>query len=52
MKAKRREASGILSVAQGLAFAGSPLFGGDFPDFAGEPAGEVVKVLGVSRSLR
>ena len=29
-----------------MAFAGAPFFGGDFPDFGGEAAGNVVAVFG------
>src|SRR5882762_1857202 len=41
-------ASEIVIVRQGkdLALAGAPFFGGDFPDFGGEAAGDIVAVFG------
>src|SRR5712664_366082 len=44
-ESKTREASGILTAKENLAFAGAPFFGGDFPDFGGEAARDVVAVF-------
>src|SRR5258707_5340793 len=44
-ESKTREASGILREPKGLAPAGAPFLGGDFPDFGGEAAGYIVAVF-------
>src|SRR6266849_10297653 len=45
-ESKTREASRNFEGWEDLAFAGAPFFGGDFPDFGGEAAGNVVAVFG------
>src|SRR5258705_10959014 len=47
-ESKTWEASEIVFVRQGkdLALAGAPFLGGDFPDFGGETAGDVVAGFG------
>src|SRR5258707_9661040 len=47
-ESKTWEASEIVIVRQGkdLALAGAPFLGGDFPDFGGETAGDIVAVFG------
>ncbi len=44
-ESKTREASEILTRRRDLAFAGAPFLGGDFPDFRGEAAGNIVTVF-------
>src|SRR5712671_3129870 len=47
-ESKTWEASTIVIVRLGkdLALAGAPFLGGDFPDFGGETAGDIVAVFG------
>src|SRR5260370_42474600 len=47
-ESKTWEASKIVIVRQGkdLALAGAPFLGGDFPDFGGEAARDIVAVFG------
>src|SRR5438309_912009 len=45
-ESKTRKASGISTGRTDLGFAGAPFLGGDFPDFRGEAAGNIVAVFG------
>src|SRR5712691_9277910 len=45
MKAKRGKRQEYSRGKGGLAFAGAPFLGGDFPDFGGEVAGNIVAVF-------